>query len=203
METIVLFSEWEASPRASLIIIGSLLDLRFIPKTTASRLLRLLDLLVTYMATLFFSPRLGHIWVMKEYGVAESWTKKKCIPMVGVASIFGCIINGKLRIHKCSYRQVKWSFGLCFQNLSFDLVECIVLLDGGVHINKYESVIIFYFLSELSSHESIAFDMEFFQRFVFDVKCFVFEKKCPVCEKNVISQPTTTTRLAQSNPTTQ
>ena len=135
MEKIVsdsLFSEWEASPRTSLIIIGSLLDLRFIPKTMASRLLRLLDLLVTYMATLFFSPRLGHIWVMREYGVAESWTKKKCIPMVGVASIFGCIINGKLRIHKCSYRQVKWSFGLCFQNLSFDLVECIVLLDGGV-----------------------------------------------------------------------
>jgi len=84
-----------------------------------------------YIATLFFSPRLGHIWVMKEYGVAESWTKKKCIPIVGVASIFGCIINGKLGIHKCSYRQVKWSFGLCFQNLSFDLVECIVLLDGG------------------------------------------------------------------------
>jgi len=53
----------------------------------------------------------------------------------------------------------------------------------GGHINKYESVIIFYFLSELSSHESIAFDMEFFQRFVFDVKCFVSEKSVQCVKK--------------------
>lgn len=43
----------------------------------------------------------------------------------------------------------------------------------------------FYFLSELSSHESIgiAFDMEFFHRFVFDVKWFVFEKSVRCVKK--------------------
>ena len=36
-----------------------------------------------------------HIWEMKEYGVAESWTKK-CIPMDYFSYFYGCTNNGEL-----------------------------------------------------------------------------------------------------------
>ncbi|XP_075637740.1 F-box/kelch-repeat protein At3g23880-like [Castanea sativa] len=82
-----------------------------------------------------------HIWVMKEYGVVESWTKRS-VPMGEVGCFFGCTINGELLIEK---------YGLT-QSLAFDpeslneeilripepacmiytanFVESLVLLDG-------------------------------------------------------------------------
>ncbi|XP_050260459.1 F-box/kelch-repeat protein At3g23880-like isoform X1 [Quercus robur] len=43
---------------------------------------------------------LCHIWVMEEYGVAESWTRKYSVPMiwVSVGNFYGCTDNGELLI---------------------------------------------------------------------------------------------------------
>ena len=40
-----------------------------------------------------------HIWVMTEYGVAKSWTKK-CVPMDKHAKFLSCTINGELLIRR-------------------------------------------------------------------------------------------------------
>ena len=83
-----------------------------------------------------------YIWVMKEYGVVKSWTKKS-VPMSTISRFFGCTINGELLIEKYDP----------FQSFSFDpeslkeeilnipkpgcmiytanFVESLVLLDGG------------------------------------------------------------------------
>nr|POF25000.1 f-box protein [Quercus suber] len=47
-----------------------------------------------------------HIWVMKEYGVVESWTKRS-VPMAmgDVEHFFCCTINGELLIEKYGHTQ--------------------------------------------------------------------------------------------------
>ncbi|KAK7824319.1 f-box protein [Quercus suber] len=40
-----------------------------------------------------------HIWMMKEYGVAESWIKKS-VPMKEVVRFLGFTVNGELLIQK-------------------------------------------------------------------------------------------------------
>ena len=40
-----------------------------------------------------------HIWVMKEYGVVESWARKS-VPMKQVAEFFSCTTNGELLIER-------------------------------------------------------------------------------------------------------
>ena len=40
-----------------------------------------------------------HIWVMKEYGVVESWARKS-VPMKQVAEFFSCTINGELLVER-------------------------------------------------------------------------------------------------------
>ena len=40
------------------------------------------------------------MWVMEEYGVAESWTRKYTVPMIrgSVVNFYGCTDNGELLI---------------------------------------------------------------------------------------------------------
>ena len=40
-----------------------------------------------------------HIWVMREYGVVNSWTEKS-VPMENVGQLFGCTENGELLFKK-------------------------------------------------------------------------------------------------------
>uniref|UniRef100_A0A7N2R4P1 F-box associated domain-containing protein n=1 Tax=Quercus lobata TaxID=97700 RepID=A0A7N2R4P1_QUELO len=46
-----------------------------------------------------------HIWVMREYGVVESWTKIS-VPIEGVARFFGCTVKGELVMGKRSPSQI-------------------------------------------------------------------------------------------------
>ncbi|XP_030924560.1 F-box/kelch-repeat protein At3g23880-like [Quercus lobata] len=84
-----------------------------------------------------------HIWVMKEYGVVESWTKRS-VPMAmgNVQRLFGCTINGELLIKKFGHTQ---SLAFDPESLNEEIlripepacmiytanfVESLVLLDG-------------------------------------------------------------------------
>uniref|UniRef100_A0A7N2N0R6 F-box domain-containing protein n=1 Tax=Quercus lobata TaxID=97700 RepID=A0A7N2N0R6_QUELO len=60
------------------------------------------------LAVFVFARSLGgvlcHIWVMEEYGVAESWTRKYMVPMiwVRVGNFYGCTDNGELLIENAT-----------------------------------------------------------------------------------------------------
>ncbi|KAM3690879.1 hypothetical protein ACJW31_09G153000 [Castanea mollissima] len=87
------------------------------------------------------NSKICHIWVMKEYGVVESWTKR-CVPMGELGHFYGCTINGELLIEKYGDHQT-----LAFDPESLNeeihriprpewmiytanFVESLVLLDG-------------------------------------------------------------------------
>uniref|UniRef100_A0A7N2MYS3 F-box domain-containing protein n=1 Tax=Quercus lobata TaxID=97700 RepID=A0A7N2MYS3_QUELO len=85
---------------------------------------------------------LCHVWVMEEYGVPESWTRKFVIPMewVCMGHFFGCTNNGELLIKNATGLV---SFDLESQNqnilaiedanwvaFSANSMESLVLLDG-------------------------------------------------------------------------
>ena len=84
------------------------------------------------------------IWVMKEYGVSESWTKKS-VPMEINANLIGCSVNGELLIEQTSHSGVHIisfdSESLNEENLGIpqtrdviytaDFVESLVLLNGA------------------------------------------------------------------------
>ena len=53
--------------------------------------------LVAYGNDLDEGRVIWHIWVMDEYGVVESWTKK-CVSRENVWHLFGCTNNGELLI---------------------------------------------------------------------------------------------------------
>ncbi|KAL4607345.1 hypothetical protein ACB092_09G166700 [Castanea dentata] len=68
-----------------------------------------------------------HIWVMKEYGVVESWARKS-VPMKRVAEFFSCTINGELLIERLTPYQ---SFlfdpeSLNEKILSIPMPECMI-----------------------------------------------------------------------------
>ncbi|KAK7830800.1 hypothetical protein CFP56_027909 [Quercus suber] len=68
-----------------------------------------------------------HIWVMKEYGVVESWARKS-VPLKQVAEFFSCTINGELLIEKFTPYQ---SFlfdpeSLNEKILSIPMPECMI-----------------------------------------------------------------------------
>ena len=86
---------------------------------------------------------LCHVWVMEEYGVPESWTRKFVIPMKWVRweHFFGCTNNGELLI-KNATGLVSIDSESQNQNIlaiedahwvvfSANSMESLVLLDGG------------------------------------------------------------------------
>lgn len=48
------------------------------------------------LAVIYFYDCLGHFWVMEEYGVVGSWTRKFLIPMDSPHDFYGCTDNGEL-----------------------------------------------------------------------------------------------------------
>ncbi|KAK4581582.1 hypothetical protein RGQ29_024972 [Quercus rubra] len=106
--------------------------------------------LIVFGKTLPEGSDLCHLWVMKEYGVAESWTKKS-LPIENVAQFFGCTVNGELLIEKFNHCNI-----LSFEPESLneeilripelgcmiyttDFVESLVLLDGVNTSSEYEN----------------------------------------------------------------
>ncbi|KAL4612531.1 hypothetical protein ACB092_08G206900 [Castanea dentata] len=86
---------------------------------------------------------LCHIWVMEEYGVAESWTRKYMVPMNWVWNgyFFGCTDNGELLI-KNAIGPVSIDLESPNQNIlaigdadwmgfTANSMESLILLDGG------------------------------------------------------------------------
>ncbi|XP_075673160.1 F-box/kelch-repeat protein At3g23880-like [Castanea sativa] len=91
---------------------------------------------------------LCYIWVMEEYGVAKSWTRKFVIPMewVWIGHFFGCTNNGELLIKNASglvsidpESQNQNIFAIEDANwvaFSANSMESLVLLDGGSFITQ-------------------------------------------------------------------
>ena len=63
---------------------------------------------------------LCHLWVMTEYGVVQSWTRKCAVTMHWVHDFYGCTNSGKLIIKNC------WIY---FNNLRLWTFLCERLLD--------------------------------------------------------------------------
>ncbi|KAL4606998.1 hypothetical protein ACB092_09G143700 [Castanea dentata] len=106
--------------------------------------------LIVFGKTLPEGSDLCHLWVMKDYGVAESWTRKS-LPIENVAQFFGCTVNGELLIEKFNHCNI-----LSFEPESLseeilripelgcmiytaDFVESLVLLDGVNISSQYEN----------------------------------------------------------------
>ena len=83
-----------------------------------------------------------HIWVMREYGVVESWTEK-IVPLENVRQFFGCTGSGELVITKSIVPVQLFSFdpkSLDKNNLGIqdplpeaytaNFIESLVLLNG-------------------------------------------------------------------------
>ncbi|KAK7845836.1 f-box protein [Quercus suber] len=86
---------------------------------------------------------LRDIWVMEEYGVAESWTRKYTVPMIRVefVNFYGCTDNGELFI-KNATRLISFDPESQKQNIlaiedadwvgfTANSMESLILLDGG------------------------------------------------------------------------
>ena len=61
------------------------------------------------LALIVFDCNICHMWVMREYGVVESWTKIS-VPIKGVKRFYGCTVKGELLMEK-SHSQI-FSFDL-------------------------------------------------------------------------------------------
>ena len=81
-----------------------------------------------------------HICVMREYGVAESWTKKR-VPINSVKNFYGCTDNGELLIETQDGRVVSFDPDSLNENrlgirspgwlrYTTDFMESLVLVDG-------------------------------------------------------------------------
>ena len=99
--------------------------------------------LIVFGAEVAENDNICHIWVMKEYGVVESWTKRSVLmALEEVEHFFGCTINGELLIEKYGHTQ---SLAFDPESLNEEIlripepacmiytanfVESLVLLDG-------------------------------------------------------------------------
>uniref|UniRef100_A0A2N9F2Z7 F-box domain-containing protein n=1 Tax=Fagus sylvatica TaxID=28930 RepID=A0A2N9F2Z7_FAGSY len=88
-----------------------------------------------------------NIWVMREYGVVESWTKK-CVPMDLVQDFYGCTDNGELLIEN-ETGFVSFDPESLYENIlaievpqwvgyTTNSIESLVLLDGQNVSLEYE-----------------------------------------------------------------
>uniref|UniRef100_A0A2N9FNF2 F-box associated domain-containing protein n=1 Tax=Fagus sylvatica TaxID=28930 RepID=A0A2N9FNF2_FAGSY len=89
-----------------------------------------------------------HIWVMREYGVVESWTKKSVPNGFGLQDFYGCTDNGELLIenatglvsldpeslneNKLAIEDAQW------MAYTPNSMESLVLLDGLNVSSEYE-----------------------------------------------------------------
>ncbi|KAF3949018.1 hypothetical protein CMV_025055 [Castanea mollissima] len=86
---------------------------------------------------------LCHIWVMEEYGVAESWTRKYMVPMnwVWEGYFFGCTDNGELLIKNATgpvsidpespNQNILAIEDADWMGFTANSMESLILLDGG------------------------------------------------------------------------
>ncbi|XP_030942772.1 F-box/kelch-repeat protein At3g06240-like isoform X4 [Quercus lobata] len=86
---------------------------------------------------------LCHIWVMEEYGVAESWTRKYMVPMIWVweGYFFGCTDNGELLIENATglvsidpespNQNILAIEDADWMGFAANSMESLILLDGG------------------------------------------------------------------------
>ena len=86
---------------------------------------------------------LCHIWVMEEYGVAESWTRKYMVPMIWVweGYFFGCTDNSELLIKnatglvsidpKSPNQNILAIEDADWMGFAANSMESLILLDGG------------------------------------------------------------------------
>ncbi|XP_075639057.1 F-box/kelch-repeat protein At3g06240-like isoform X2 [Castanea sativa] len=89
-----------------------------------------------------------HLWVMKEYGVAESWTRK-CVPIDWCHHFHGCTDNGELLITICTglisidpenllQNSLITEFNIRWVCYAANSIESLVLLDGVNVSSEYE-----------------------------------------------------------------
>ncbi|KAL4607538.1 hypothetical protein ACB092_09G182300 [Castanea dentata] len=89
-----------------------------------------------------------HLWLMKEYGVAESWTRK-CVPIDWCHHFHGCTDNGELLIKICTglisidpenllQNSLITEFNIRWVCYAANSIESLVLLDGVNVSSEYE-----------------------------------------------------------------
>nr|XP_023911842.1 F-box/kelch-repeat protein At3g23880-like [Quercus suber] len=86
---------------------------------------------------------LCHIWVMEEYGVSKSWTRKYMVPMIWVweGYFFGCTDNGELLIKNATgpvsidpespNQNILAIEDADWMGFTANSMESLILLDGG------------------------------------------------------------------------
>ena len=89
-----------------------------------------------------------HLWVMKEYGVAESWTRK-CVPIDWFHHFHGCTDTGELLIKICMglisidpenllQNSLIMESNIRWAGYAANSIESLVLLDGVNVSSEYE-----------------------------------------------------------------